>query len=225
MDPFTPIRVRWLRLPLPIRVRQCKRVDNDNGLAKHVLVAPLDVGATVEVTVDWERRQDHMSQHSAQHLVTALAIKHFRWETLSWNLGEDTSFLELATPEISAAELQTLEAESNAAIRAGHVVTPSWHSVTDVNEGAVPGLRKSSKPLPPSVTGPVRVVTYDGIDTNTCCGTHVATTAHLQATRLRRPLRFECCREASGAPPPRLPPPVPAAAADATHSPDDVAPK
>ena len=75
----------------------------------------------------------------------------------------------------------------------------------------MPGLRKSSKPLPPSVTGParviaydgleitrdyprcpeirpVRVITYDGLDTNTCCGTHVHSTAHLQACRARHSL-------------------------------------
>jgi len=59
----------------------------------------------------------------------------------------------------------------------------------------VPGLRKSSKPLPPSVTGPVRVITYDGLDTNTCCGTHVHSTARLQAVKLLRVERAKgACR-------------------------------
>ena len=62
-----------------------------------------------------------------------------------------------------------------------------------MNEGSVEGLRKSSKALPASVTGPVRVVRFQGsfqgaagLDTNTCCGTHVQTTAHLQAVKLLR---------------------------------------
>jgi hypothetical protein len=114
--------------------------------------------------------------------------------------------------------LDELEAASNDAIRAGTPITPSWHSVADVNDGnardwlsiprplgcpslladplltqrpmdrdstpQVPGLRKSSKALPPSVTGPVRVITFEGIDTNTCCGTHVQSTARLQAVKL-----------------------------------------
>ena len=71
-------------------------------------------------------------------------------------------------------------------LQAASPITPSWHSVADVNDGAVPGLRKSSKPLPPSVTGPVRVITFEGIDTNTCCGTHVQSTARLQAIKLLR---------------------------------------
>ena len=93
---------------VPIYMRQCKRVDNDNGLAKHVLVAPLEVGTTVDVVLDWDRRQDHMSQHSAQHLVTALAIKLFGWETLSWNLGEETSFLELGPFGVGRRRAATL---------------------------------------------------------------------------------------------------------------------
>jgi hypothetical protein len=44
-----------------------------------------------------------------------------------------------------------LEAAGNAAIRAALPVLPSWHSAADVNGGVVQGLRKSSKPLPPSV--------------------------------------------------------------------------
>ena len=36
------------------------------------------------------------------------------------------------------------------------------------------------------MTGPVRVVALEGVDTNTCCGTHVPTTAHLQAVKLLR---------------------------------------
>ena len=63
---------------------------------------------------------------------------------------------------------------------------PTWHSVLDVNNGNVPGLRKSAKALPESVTGPVRVITFEDVDTNTCCGTHVKSTAHLHIVKLTR---------------------------------------
>lgn len=164
----------------------CLRVDNVDGLATHVLTAPLEPGTPVVVNVDWHRREDHMAQHSTQHLVTAIALQKWGVETTSWGLGEQTSFLELGTPEVTPAMLSELEDLANEAVKAATPVTPSWHSVADVNEGAVPGLRKSSKPLPPSVTGPVRVISYEGIDTNTCCGTHVKDTAHLQAIKLLR---------------------------------------
>ena len=164
----------------------CLRVDNVDGLAKHVLTAPLAPGTPVTVAVEWARREDHMAQHSTQHLVTAIALKKWGFETTSWGLGEQTSFLELGTPEFTSAQMMELETAANEAVKAGTPVTPSWHSVAAVNEGAVAGLRKSSKALPPSVTGPVRVVSFEGIDTNTCCGTHVQNTARLQAIKLLR---------------------------------------
>ena len=168
----------------------CLRCENVDGTAVHVLSGPLavsegeDAGDEVEVTVDWSRRWDHMTQHSAQHLVTALAMKRWGYETTSWNLGEEASFLELGTADLHEDQKRELEQAANEAIRASKPVLPSWHSVEDVNGGNVPGLRVSSKALPDSVTGPVRVVAFEGIDTNSCCGTHVQHTGHLQAVKL-----------------------------------------
>jgi hypothetical protein len=103
--------------------------------------------------------------------MTALASAKWSAETISWNLGEQTSYLELGTPDFTTEQMEELEKLSNEAIRASYHVTPSWHSVADVNEGKVQGLRKSSKSLPESVLGPVRVVTIAQVDTNTCCRT------------------------------------------------------
>ena len=38
--------------------------------------------------------------------------------------------------------------------------------------------------LPADHTGPVRVVTIPGVDTNLCCGTHVSSTSQLQMVHL-----------------------------------------
>ena len=37
------------------------------------LEKPFEVGQSVHVTVDWERRFDHMQQHTGQHLLTSIA--------------------------------------------------------------------------------------------------------------------------------------------------------
>jgi len=69
------------------------------------------------------RRWDLCTQHSTQHLVTALTSAKWGIETLSWNLGETTSFLELATPDFTLQQLDELEKMSNDAIRAGKKVS------------------------------------------------------------------------------------------------------
>eukprot|EP00041_Stephanoeca_diplocostata_P011841 m.196485 g.196485 ORF g.196485 m.196485 type:complete len:445 (+) comp18693_c0_seq2:189-1523(+) len=154
-------------------------VQNKNGVPVHSTSAPLNVGDEVDVNVDWGRRWDHMQQHSGQHLVTAKAIELFGYETESWNLGDTISFLDLATAELTSDELSTLESSVNDAITTGHDVTPRWIEPTD------PEMEKiRCRGLPEDVTGAVRVLEIDGIDKNLCCGTHVQTTAHLQAIKL-----------------------------------------
>ncbi|MHC4925181.1 MAG: hypothetical protein ACYTG4_14085, partial [Planctomycetota bacterium] len=53
----------------------------DEGI-RHVLEQPIALGpATVEL--DFARRFDHMQQHTAQHLVTAVAEERFGWHTVA----------------------------------------------------------------------------------------------------------------------------------------------
>ena len=164
----------------------CIMVENVDGLAVHVVTAPLEEGSEVAVSVDWTRRWDHCTQHSTQHLLTALATHQWGIETLSWYLGESSSFLELGAPGFALEQAQELERSANEAIRAAHPVTPSWHDAGAIKDGKVEGLRKSAKTLPESVVGPVRVITIKDIDSNTCCGTHVQSTAHLSCIKLLR---------------------------------------
>ena len=51
----------------------------------HVTKSPFQIGQNVTVKVDWDRRFDHMQQHSGQHLLSAIADKsEFGWETVGW---------------------------------------------------------------------------------------------------------------------------------------------
>jgi misacylated tRNA(Ala) deacylase len=50
-----------------------------DGRVAHRTASALEVGASVSVHVDWPRRFDHMQQHSAQHLLSALAFRRFGW--------------------------------------------------------------------------------------------------------------------------------------------------
>jgi len=157
------------------------RVVNEGGEALHYLSGPLEVGAQVDVVLDWERRQDLMHQHSAQHLITALAIELFGYETLSWDLGQEVTTLDLGTEELTIEEFSCLENRVNCAITTGHEVSPRWIS-KDSQEMAQIRCRG----LPDNVTGPVRVLEIKGIDTNLCCGTHVQNVSQLRMVKLLR---------------------------------------
>ena len=60
------------------------RVIRDGATAVHFTAAPLAEGEGVHMTINWERRFDHMQQHSGQHLITAVADNLFGYKTTSW---------------------------------------------------------------------------------------------------------------------------------------------
>ncbi|OWZ21996.1 Alanyl-tRNA synthetase [Phytophthora megakarya] len=161
---------------------------------------PFSEGQEVVASVDWTRRLDHMQQHSAQHLFSAVAEK-YGYDTTTWSLGEERCNVELvpmnaeaATAEkeknvIPAEVLQKIEEEVNEAIAAGLAMTPSF---------AKPGTDEwdkiAAKFDPGQMPKAMRIVTIDGLDVNPCCGTHVQNLAQLRSLRV---LNTEYARGAS----------------------------
>ncbi|KAM4526533.1 alanyl-tRNA editing protein Aarsd1 [Fundulus diaphanus] len=155
------------------------RVTRQGSDAVHFVSSPLEVGQEVRVKVDWERRFDHMQQHSGQHLITALADTMFGYKTTSWDLGRQRSTIELDTPSVKAAQLQELEEAVNEKIRS-HV--PVHVQLLSLDDPAVEKVR--SRGLPDDHAGPIRIIDIEGVDANMCCGTHVANLSHLQVIKL-----------------------------------------
>lgn len=155
------------------------RVTRQGLDALHFVTSPLEVGQEVFVKVDWERRFDHMQQHSGQHLITALADTMFGYKTTSWNLGRHRSTIELDTPCMNASQLQELEEALNDKIRA-HI--PVNIQLLTLKDPAVEKVRSRGLPVDPA--GPIRIVDIEGIDANMCCGTHVTNLSHLQVIKL-----------------------------------------
>ncbi|XP_062330421.1 alanyl-tRNA editing protein Aarsd1 isoform X2 [Osmerus eperlanus] len=155
------------------------RVTRQGVEAVHFVGSALEVGKEVLLKVDWERRFDHMQQHSGQHLVTALADSMFGFKTTSWELGRQRSSIELDTPCMKPAQVEALEAAVNDKIRAQVPVTVQLLSLDDP---AVEQVR--SRGLPDDHAGPVRIIDIQGVDANMCCGTHVSNLSHLQVIKL-----------------------------------------
>jgi Ser-tRNA(Ala) deacylase AlaX len=153
-------------------------VRSDTEGAIHVTSAAVAPGPTA-AEVDWGRRFDHMQQHTGQHLLTAVAQDRLGWATTSFHLGERECAIDLDTPSINEEQLGELERAVNAEIRQARLVR-SRQIPRDQLERA--GVR--TRGVPDGVAGPLRVVEIDGIDLNTCGGTHVANLAELQVLKV-----------------------------------------
>ncbi len=145
---------------------------------RHLLAEPVASGG-VTVRLDWDRRFDHMQQHTAQHLLTAVAQDRFGWPTTAFHLGADVSDVELDTTALPPAAVADLEEAVAAEVRAARPVCVSW-----IEPAELAGAGVRTRGLPDGHTGPVRLVEIVGIDRNTCGGTHVRSTAELEAVAL-----------------------------------------
>jgi alanyl-tRNA synthetase len=141
-------------------------VDRDDGEIVHVLDGPLAPGA-VKGVIDWDRRFEHMQQHTGQHILSAACEKALGARTLSFHLGTERSTIDVSR-ELSPADVARVEIEANRIVWEDRPVSVRF--VSDEDAAALP-LRKE-----PKRTGKLRIVEVTEFDLSACGGTHVSRT-------------------------------------------------
>jgi alanyl-tRNA synthetase len=138
---------------------------------------------TVAGRVDWERRLDHMQQHSGQHLLSAALIELFDAPTISFHMGDAGCTIDvdrLPDPDAATAAVEDLCARVIGEHREVRVHLADQDRLRDFR------LRK-----PPQVAGIVRLIEIDAFDVSPCGGTHVANSAEIGAVRILRSERVK----------------------------------
>jgi len=148
------------------------------GTVRHLLSSPLGPGP-IHQALDWGRRFDHMQQHTAQHLLTAVALTRFGWRTTAFHLGPVQSDIELDVPALEAERLRQLEDAVNEHCREARPVT-----VRHAPRERMEELGVRSRLLPEGFEGKLRLVEIAGLDLITCGGTHLRSTAEIGAVGL-----------------------------------------
>jgi len=148
-------------------------VRKESGAVRHLLAAPAEKGPA-RLVIGWPRRFDHMQQHTAQHLITTVAQRVFGWPTLAFHLGPSVSDIELDVPGLEQDQLDALEDAVAEEIRAGRQVSSRYARQDQMGE-----LGVRSRLLPEGFEGELRLVEIEGLDLNTCGGTHVRNTAEI----------------------------------------------
>jgi alanyl-tRNA synthetase len=138
--------------------------DRDDGAIVHVIEGPVPSGA-VSGTVQWDRRFEHMQQHTGQHVLSAAFQRACGVRTVSFHLGAETATIDLAR-EVTAGEIASAETAANEAIWKDLPVTIRF---ADAADAAVLPLRKET-----ARTGSLRIVEVEEFDVSACGGTHVA---------------------------------------------------
>jgi alanyl-tRNA synthetase len=141
----------------------------------HVLEKDPGAGE-VRLRLDFERRYDHMQQHTAQHLLSQVLVRLFDIATLSFAIGPEHSSIEIDRPAFSREQILELEAECTRLIFAGLPVR-----VFETDDLSALHLRK-----PPKVRGRIRVVEIEGLDQSACGGTHLKSSAEIGLLKIVR---------------------------------------
>jgi alanyl-tRNA synthetase len=149
-------------------------VDEEDRVA-HVLESRLEAAET-QGAIDWERRYDHMQQHTGQHLLSAVLHELFDIPTLSFHMGAVTSTIDIVAQKLDPKRIERIEERCAGIVAEARPVTITF-------EEAAPdlALRKASER-----TGTLRIVSIDALDRSACGGTHVRSTSEVGPIFLRK---------------------------------------
>ena len=160
---------------------QVLEVHERDGRVVHTCDQPLEVGATVEGTIDWARRFDLMQHHSGEHIVSGIA--HAKWgcENVGFHMGADVITIDLSLV-LDEAQLRELEDAANQYIWENHPIVITYPTPEEL---AVLEYRSKKE-----LSGRVRIVSFPGADTCACCGTHIASSGQVGLVKLLSAQKF-----------------------------------
>lgn len=155
--------------------------EDEDGSVWHRVSQPLEAGSEVEGFIDWDRRFDHMQQHTGQHLLSAIFVRELHAPTVSFHLGEESSTIDLAVAPSALLDLERVERIANEVIAEDRPVTISYVSRQDAEAMLSAGeLRKL-----PDREGVIRLIEIAQCDRNACGGTHVRSTGQIGGLLVR----------------------------------------
>ena len=147
----------------------------------HLCDKPLAVGSAVTGKIDWDRRLDHMQQHSGEHMVSGVIHKRYGYHNVGFHMGADVVTIDF-DGIVPQEDLQQIENTVNAGIWEDFPVK-CWYPAEE-ELPSVPYRRKRDLPWP------VRIVEFPDFDICACCGTQVKRTGEIGFVKLLSCVKF-----------------------------------
>ncbi len=146
----------------------------------------------VDVIINWERRFDHMQQHSGQHILSQSFLQVAEAATVGFHLSDNSITIDLDSSTVTDDQLHQVEQLANQVIWQNH---PIQTQMVTLEKAKKLPLRK----IPPVQQEKLRLVAIGEFDLSACGGTHVAATGAvgllklLKAERQKHKTRIEFC--------------------------------
>ncbi|NLI40094.1 MAG: hypothetical protein GX421_02735 [Caldisericales bacterium] len=133
----------------------CVKLDKDLAPGKHT------------ARVDAHTRIENSRQHTAQHIISAIAERVYKSPTHGFHIGDTVSTLDLKNP-INIIQVEDVEMQANRIVMMDVQIKTTFGAPDDgtrVREDLL-GDKKDE----------LRIVSIGDIDTSACCGTHCVST-------------------------------------------------
>lgn len=149
-----------------------------DGRVWHECDAPVEVGAEVDVTLDWRVRLDRMQQHCGEHILSFVCWKLFDSQNIGFHMNEDIVQVDL-DKALTEEELLQVEQATNAII---------WENrpITVLNLESEEAAKLPMRKFNANLKGILRIVAVEGADVCTCCGTHPPFTGMVGCVKIIR---------------------------------------
>jgi len=156
-------------------------VVEDNDEITHILKEELkeEINSEVVGKINWERRFDHMQQHSGQHILSGALMKLWSVETVSFHLGEEVCTLDIAKEKFTEEEARKVEECANEIIFNNKPV--KCYFVEGEEELKRLNLRKM-----PDRKGKIRIIEIENFDLSACGGTHCRATGEVGMIKITK---------------------------------------
>jgi alanyl-tRNA synthetase len=132
----------------------------------------------VEGRIDWDRRFDHMQQHTGQHILSAAFERTGGYKTVSFHLGTEISTIDLDSDRVGSRQTEDAEALANRVVFEDRPVQIFFRPAGEAQQL---DLRK-----PIFREGHIRLVEIADFDLSACGGTHVSRTGSVGMICLRK---------------------------------------
>ena len=155
--------------------------DAETGEQQHRVATDVDlpaVGETVTLKLDWERRYRLMRMHSCMHMLCAAIPAPVTGGSIQDGRGR----LDFDLPD--PVDKEEVTVRLNALVAQDSSMQMQWISAEELSRK--PELVRTMSVKPPTGSGQVRIVEFEGIDLQPCGGTHVASTGEIGRIRIRK---------------------------------------
>ncbi len=141
-----------------------------DGEIIHFVEGELAEGATVHGVIDFEHRFRNMQCHSAEHIFSGLVYSTFGFNNVGFHLSDNSATMDY-DGFLSDADIESLEFKAN------KIITENRKILAEYPDPEI--LKNLSYRSKKELSGPIRIVTVEGVDVCACCAPHVRLTGEI----------------------------------------------